>query len=167
MGTRACTAVVRALIDHPSLTELHLDATNLCNTAFSRTETFDGSALDEIGALLARNRRLAELHLANNDVTPYGARAIAAGLAANVALRTLDLGNEAAHARGAIGSEGAAHLAQALRANSSLTELSLPGQLLSEADAELLASAGGGRCGVLTEQARGYRTAADLAAHCR
>ncbi|XP_078466425.1 LOW QUALITY PROTEIN: dynein regulatory complex subunit 5-like [Lampetra planeri] len=122
-GDEAVRALVRQLLDHPSLLVLDLSH-NLVGDRGARA----------LGKLLNRSR-LTALNLCDNRVGGHGGQALAHAISRNATLRVLNL------RLNRLGDEAGQALGRALQCNSSVVELYLGGNEMSEPTATALAHA--------------------------
>eukprot|EP00326_Haptolina_ericina_P025871 CAMPEP_0181197378 /NCGR_PEP_ID=MMETSP1096-20121128/16006_1 /TAXON_ID=156174 ORGANISM="Chrysochromulina ericina, Strain CCMP281" /NCGR_SAMPLE_ID=MMETSP1096 /ASSEMBLY_ACC=CAM_ASM_000453 /LENGTH=123 /DNA_ID=CAMNT_0023287279 /DNA_START=33 /DNA_END=401 /DNA_ORIENTATION=+ len=84
---------------------------------------------------------LTELSVADNNLGPSGAQAIAEGIKATKSLKKLDISNRKGSSSGDIKSEGAKYIAEAIAVNASLTSIDLEWNKLGPEGAKALAPA--------------------------
>jgi Ran GTPase-activating protein (RanGAP) involved in mRNA processing and transport len=85
--------------------------------------TQDLSGIKAVADALRVNASLTDLSVADNNLGPEGAQAIAEGVKASKSLKKLDMSNGGGTSSGDIKAEGAKYIADALRVSTSLTKL--------------------------------------------
>ena len=161
LGAEGAAALASALAAIGSLTSVDLSENHLTNRGRDMTgikqlaaalgvngsltaldlsyNSFEDEGLSAVCEAIQSNKetKLSSLNFKNNDIGPVGANAVAAMVAATGSLTSLDLSNNAlcgmaTYGGGTYTAEGITAIANALRVNGSLTELSIYGNRVGD-----------------------------------